>query len=125
MYVGSPFFNEIAPRFPGYAIAGSLLTEPPGFRGTTCRDGCGGDPSRRRCTLLFIIWRKRSMRGYRSLFWIDCTEPFAIPFHKPQMGSLAVSRFRHMPESKIEEFLCKGYQKRHFFPHKIYYLPKC
>jgi len=41
------------------------------------------------------------------------------------MGSLAVSRFRHMPESKIGEFLHKGYQKRHFFPHKIYYLPKC
>jgi hypothetical protein len=40
-------------------------------------------------------------------------------------ASLAVSPFRHISEEKIEEFLRKGYKKRHFFPHKIYYLPKC
>jgi hypothetical protein len=41
------------------------------------------------------------------------------------MASLAVSPFRRFSEEKIEEFLRKGYKKRHFFPHKIYYLRKC
>lgn len=35
------------------------------------------------------------------------------------------SCFREISSDKIDEFFEKGYQKRYFFPHKIYYLPKC
>ena len=41
------------------------------------------------------------------------------------MGSPTVSYFRQISEDRTEEFLRKGYKKRHFFPHKIYYLRKC
>src|SRR5229473_2194798 len=41
------------------------------------------------------------------------------------IGTLAVSNFRHISKEKTEEFFRKGYKKRHFFPHSIYYLPKC
>ena len=34
------------------------------------------------------------------------------------------SQFRNISPSRIEEFHSKGFKKRHFFPHKIYYLPK-
>ena len=34
------------------------------------------------------------------------------------------SQFRNISPSRIEEFHSKGFKKRHFFPHKTYYLRK-
>ena len=36
-----------------------------------------------------------------------------------------VSPYRRISAERIEEFFQKGYKKKYFFPHKIYYLPKC
>ncbi|MGH7791118.1 MAG: hypothetical protein ACREOB_02260, partial [Thermodesulfobacteriota bacterium] len=33
--------------------------------------------------------------------------------------------FREITDERMEEYLYKGYKKRHFFPHRIYYIPKC
>lgn len=33
--------------------------------------------------------------------------------------------FMEITAGRIDEFLCKGYKERHFFPHKIFYFPKC
>ncbi len=41
------------------------------------------------------------------------------------MNSPTVSYFRFIREDRIEEFVRKGHKKRHFFPHKIYFLRKC
>jgi hypothetical protein len=38
---------------------------------------------------------------------------------------LKKSYYREISEERVEEFFQKGYPKRYFFPHKIYYLPKC
>ncbi len=35
-----------------------------------------------------------------------------------------ISFYRELPSDRIEEFYSKGFKKRHFFPHKIFYLPK-
>lgn len=35
------------------------------------------------------------------------------------------SYFREISRDRVEEFVSKGYKKRHFFPHRIYYAPKC
>src|ERR1044071_1544462 len=36
-----------------------------------------------------------------------------------------LSPYRRISAERIEEFFQKGYKKKYFFPHKIYYLPKC
>lgn len=36
-----------------------------------------------------------------------------------------VKTYRIINEDRKEEFFDKGYRKRYFFPHEIYYLPKC
>ncbi len=41
------------------------------------------------------------------------------------MSYLKVSLFRETSEMQLKEFLYKGYKQRYFFPHRIYYLPKC
>jgi hypothetical protein len=33
--------------------------------------------------------------------------------------------FREISKERVEEFFQKGYKKRYFLPHRIYYLPKC
>ncbi|MGH7801700.1 MAG: hypothetical protein ACREOW_13925 [Thermodesulfobacteriota bacterium] len=38
---------------------------------------------------------------------------------------LKASYYREISDERVEEFLHKGYKARHFFPHRIYYLPKC
>jgi hypothetical protein len=35
------------------------------------------------------------------------------------------ARFREVGPERRDEFVAKGYMQRHFFPHRIYYLPKC
>jgi hypothetical protein len=35
-----------------------------------------------------------------------------------------ISSFREITPGRVEEFFSKGFKKRHFFPHRIYYLPK-
>jgi glycosyltransferase involved in cell wall biosynthesis len=37
---------------------------------------------------------------------------------------LGVSCYREIGEDRAKEFLRKGYKRRYFFPHRIYYLPK-
>ena len=37
----------------------------------------------------------------------------------------ALARHREITGERAEEALAKGYQRRHFFPHRLYYLPKC
>ena len=41
------------------------------------------------------------------------------------MNSFSSSSFREITEKRLSEFSHKGYKKKYFFPHKIYYLPKC
>ena len=41
------------------------------------------------------------------------------------MGNLKDSYFREISEKHLGEFLYKGYKKRDFFPHRVYYIPKC
>ena len=36
-----------------------------------------------------------------------------------------VLHYRQFSSEKINDFLEKGYKKRYFFPHEVYYLPKC
>src|SRR4030095_1095577 len=36
-----------------------------------------------------------------------------------------LSHFREFARDRAEEFLQKGYKRSHFFPHKVYHLPKC
>jgi hypothetical protein len=36
-----------------------------------------------------------------------------------------VQRYREIEASRVAEFLRLGHPKRHFFPHRVYYLPKC
>jgi hypothetical protein len=36
-----------------------------------------------------------------------------------------LSTFRIMDEDRREDFFSKGYKKRYFFPHEIYYFPRC
>ncbi|MCI0455045.1 MAG: hypothetical protein L0Y68_08635 [Candidatus Dadabacteria bacterium] len=38
---------------------------------------------------------------------------------------LKVSYFREISKEREEEFFQKGYKKRYFFTHRIYYIPKC
>src|SRR3990172_3635945 len=38
---------------------------------------------------------------------------------------LKASFYREISDERVEEFLQKGYKARYFFPHRIYYLPKC
>jgi hypothetical protein len=38
---------------------------------------------------------------------------------------MAVSTFRELTPDRAEEFASRGHRRRHFFPHRIYYLPKC
>ena len=33
--------------------------------------------------------------------------------------------YREISEHRLAEFLSKGYKQRHFFPHRLYFLPKC
>jgi len=33
--------------------------------------------------------------------------------------------FREISQERLTEFLSRGYKQRHFFPHRIYFLPKC
>src|SRR3954454_15886514 len=35
------------------------------------------------------------------------------------------SAFREITEERAGEFAAKGHRRRHFFPHRIYHLPKC
>ena len=35
------------------------------------------------------------------------------------------SYYREISTERFEEFFSKGYKERHFFPHRIYYAPKC
>ena len=39
--------------------------------------------------------------------------------------SAAVSRFKAFGLNRANEFHSKGYKRRYFFPHKVFYLPKC
>ncbi len=36
-----------------------------------------------------------------------------------------ISLYREISKEREEEFLHKGYKKRYFFPHDIFYIPKC
>jgi hypothetical protein len=36
-----------------------------------------------------------------------------------------IATYRMIHENRKEEFFNKGYKKRYFFPHKIYYIPRC
>ena len=38
---------------------------------------------------------------------------------------LKASFYREISDERVEEFLQKGYKARYFFPHRVYYLPKC
>jgi peptidoglycan/xylan/chitin deacetylase (PgdA/CDA1 family) len=38
---------------------------------------------------------------------------------------MPASTYRELTPDRAEEFAAKGYRRRHFFPHRIYYLPKC
>ena len=38
---------------------------------------------------------------------------------------LGKAHFREIAPERMAEFLQKGYKRRHFFPHRVYYLPKC
>jgi hypothetical protein len=38
---------------------------------------------------------------------------------------MRVANFREVAPERRDEFVAKGYKQRHFFPHRIYYLPKC
>lgn len=40
------------------------------------------------------------------------------------MTSVSRSHFREITQERLEEFSHKGYKKRYFFPHRIYYVPK-
>ena len=40
------------------------------------------------------------------------------------MTSVSRSHFREITEDRVEEFFHKGYKKRYFFPHRIYYVPR-
>jgi hypothetical protein len=35
------------------------------------------------------------------------------------------SRFREITAAREDEFVAKGFKRRHFFPHRAYHLPKC
>jgi hypothetical protein len=37
---------------------------------------------------------------------------------------MAASTYHELTPDRAEEFAAKGYRRRHFFPHRIYYLPK-
>jgi len=41
------------------------------------------------------------------------------------MSNLKVSYFREISERRIEELSYRGHNQMHFFPHRIYYVPKC
>lgn len=36
-----------------------------------------------------------------------------------------LARHREITAARADEALAKGYQRRHFFPHRLYFLPKC
>lgn len=36
-----------------------------------------------------------------------------------------LSRFREITGAREDEFVAKGFKRRHFFPHRAYHLPKC
>ena len=33
--------------------------------------------------------------------------------------------FREITADRADEFVARGYKRRHFFPHRVYHLPKC
>lgn len=41
------------------------------------------------------------------------------------MIAARLSRFREIARDRADEFFYRGYKRRLFFPHRIYYLPKC
>lgn len=60
---------------------------------------------------------KRALKGY-------LIRDRQLNYGKEKADILAISHFREITQDKIDEFFCKGYKKRHFFSHRIYYLPK-
>lgn len=40
------------------------------------------------------------------------------------MSTSSLSNFYHIAEDRKDEFVNKGYKGRHFFPHRIYHIPK-
>jgi hypothetical protein len=40
-------------------------------------------------------------------------------------GKRRISRFREVGPDRAGEFAARGLPRRHFFPHRVYYLPKC
>lgn len=40
-------------------------------------------------------------------------------------GAPPLARYREITAERADEALATGYQRRHFFPHRLYYLPKC
>lgn len=41
------------------------------------------------------------------------------------MNAARLSQFREIARDRADEFFYRGYKRRLFFPHRIYYLPKC
>jgi hypothetical protein len=41
------------------------------------------------------------------------------------MSAALSTAFREITAERAEEFVAHGYKRRHFFPHRIYHLPKC
>ena len=54
----------------------------------------------------------------RVLWWRSPPPPSPPPLAR-------VSRFREVTPNRLDEFLRKGFHQRHFFPHRLYYLPTC
>src|SRR5512134_2523025 len=41
------------------------------------------------------------------------------------MRDTASSAFRQITAERADEYVAKGHRRRHFFPHRVYHLPKC
>jgi len=41
------------------------------------------------------------------------------------MNPKKISRFREIGPERADEFVARGYKRKHFFPYHCYYLPKC
>lgn len=41
------------------------------------------------------------------------------------MSATIITPFREVAAERADEFVAKGHKRRHFFPHRIYHLPKC
>lgn len=67
------------------------------------------------------ISKEETENYIKKAFFSYLVEDKVLSFER---SIINLSRFRQFSEARRDEFFQKGYKKRHFFPHRVYFIPK-